>query len=150
MVGAIMAVLATFDEAGILPQEGTAKANQVIHGLIQLQSALMQSASPELAAYRMAAEAHWTSQHKEIKDGALGGKGLTVGVLEALILYDQEHPIWKDQKIISAVQAFNVTHADWILIVDLFHKANAVFCEQGRSIHKVYDAWRKNMPGGKS
>lgn len=150
MVGTIMALLATFDEAGILPPEGTPQANRVIHGLIQLQSALMKSASPELAAYRMAAETHWTSQHKEIKDGALGGEGLTDRVLAALILYDQEHPMWKDQKIVSAVQAFNVTHADWILIVELFHQANAVFREQGRSIHKVYEAWRMDMPGGKS
>ena len=145
-----MALLATFDEAGVLPHEGTAQANQVIHGLIQLQSALMKSASSELAAYRLAAETHWTSQHKEIKDRALWGKGLTDKVLAALILYDQEHPMWKDQKIVSAVQAFNVTHADWVLIVDLFHKANAVFREQGRSIHKVYDAWRMNMSAEKS
>ena len=150
MVGTIMALLATFDEAGVLPHEGTAQANQVIHGLIQLQSALMKSESPELAAYWMAAKAHWTSQDKEIQDGVLGGKGLTARVLAALILYDQEHHLWKDQRIVSAVQAFNVTHADWILIVDLFHKANAVFRKQGRSIHRVYDAWRMNMPGGKS
>jgi len=83
-------------------------------------------------------------------DGALGGNELTDRVLAALILYDQEHPMWKDQKIVSAVQAFNVTHADWVLIVDLFHKANAVFREQGRSIHKVYDAWRMNMSAEKS
>lgn len=150
MVGAIMALLATFDEAGVLPHEGTAQANQVIHGLIQLQSALMKSASPELAAYWMAAEIHWKSQDKEMKDEVLGGKGLTDRVLAALILYDQEHPMWKDQKIVLAVQAYNVTHADWILIVDLFHKANEVFREQGRSIHQVYDVWRMNMPGGKS
>ena len=150
MVGTIMALLATFDEAGVLPHEGTAEANQVIHGLIQLQSALMKSDSPELAAYWIAAKAYWKSQDKEIHDGVLGGKGLTDRVLAALILYDQEHPMWKDQKIVSAVQAFNVTHADWIVIVDLFHKANAVFHEQGRSIHRVYDTWRMNMSGGKS
>lgn len=145
-----MTLLATFDEAGILPTEGTAQANQVIHGLIQLQSALLQSASSELAMYRMAAEAHWRSLHKELGDGALEGKRLTARVLAALILYDQEHPMWKDQKIVTAMQAFNVTHADWMVIGGLFHKANEVFREQGRSIHQVYDAWRLNMPGGKS
>ncbi len=145
-----MTLLATFDEAGILPTEGTAQANQVIHGLIQLQSALMQSASSELAMYRMAAEAHWRRLHKGIGDGALERKRLTMRVLAALILYDQEHPMWENKRIVSAMQAFNVTHADWMVIIGIFHKANEVFREQGRSIHQVYDAWRQNMPGGKT
>ena len=150
MVGTIMALLATFDEAGILPPEGTPQANQVIHGLIQLQSALMKSGSPELAAYRAEAEAYWKSQHKELETGALGEEGLTAEVLAALIAYDLEHPLWDDQKIVSAVKMFNVTRADWMLIVDLFHQADAVFREQGRSIHKVYKVWRMNLPGRKS
>ena len=150
MVGTIMALLATFDEAGVLPPEGTTQANQVIHGLIQLQSALMKSPSPELAVYRIAAVAHWRNQHKEIADDGLGEEGLTDRVLAALILNDQEHPMWENPKIVSAVQAFNVTRTDWRLIVELFHKADAVFREQGRSIHKVYDVWRMSMPGGKS
>ena len=149
-VGSIMALLAILDEAGILPPEGTSSANQLIHGLIQLQAAFLKSTSPELAAYLMAAEKHWIMKHEETEYGSFATSGLTSRVLEALILYDQEHPMWKDQKIVSAVQAFNVTHADWILIVDLFHKANAVFGEQGRSIHKAYDAWRMNMPSGRS
>ena len=38
MVGTIMTLLATLAEAEVLPPEGTVQANQVIHGLIQLQS----------------------------------------------------------------------------------------------------------------
>lgn len=149
MVKTIMTLLATFDEAGVLPPEGTDQANQVIHGFIQLQSALMKSASPEFAAYRIAAEAHWISQHHERQGGVLGEEGLTTEALAALILYDQEHPMWEDHKIISAMQAFNVTHEDWVFMVDLFHKANAVYREQDRSIHKVFEAWRMNLSGGK-
>lgn len=150
MVGTIMALLATFDEAGILPPEGTAQANQLIHGLIQLQSALTKSASPELAAYRVAAETYWKGQHKDLETGVLGEEGLTDKVLAALIAYDLEYPLWDDPKIVLAVQAFNVTHADWMLIVEIFHQAEAVFRAQGRSIHTVYETWRMDMPGGKS
>jgi hypothetical protein len=131
MVGTIMALLATFDEAGVLPPEGTTQANQVIHGLIQLQSALMKSPSSELAAYRKAAVAHWTGQHKEREVGTFREKGLTDRILAALIAYDLDHPLWEDPKIVSALQAFNVT-------------------SEGRSIHIVYENWRMNMPGGKS
>ena len=150
MIGTIMTLLATFDEAGILPPEGTAQANQVIHGLIQLQSTLMKSTSAELAAYQRAAEDFWRRQHQDRKDGLLKEEGLTLGALEALIAYDQEHPMWSDPMIVMAMQVFNVSQDDWQFIVKLFNKANVVFREQGRSMHTVYDAWRLKFPGGKT
>ena len=144
-----MTLLATFDEAGILPPEGTAQANQVIHGLIQLQSTLMKSASAEVASYQRAAEDSWRKQHRDRQIGVLKSEGLTLRVLEALIAYDQEDPMWNDPKIASAMQEFNVSQADWLYIVKLFNKANLVFRDQGRSMHCVYDAWRLKFPGGK-
>ena len=72
MIGNIMALLATFDEAAILPPEGTAQANQVIHGLIQLQSALIKSPSSELAAYRMTALAHWSQLQQQESESIRG------------------------------------------------------------------------------
>ncbi len=150
MVGTIMALLATFDEAGILPPEGTAQANQLIHGLIQLQSALMKSESPELAAYRMAAEAQWVSEHQDVEDGGRETGELTSNVLAMLMSYDHMHPLWEDPKVVAAMQAFNVTHADWIFMRECFHQADAVLRKQGRSIHTVYESWRMKMPGVKS
>jgi len=150
MVGSIMALLATLDEAGILPPEGTSQANQLIHGLIQLQAAFLKSTSPELTAYLMAAEKHWIMKHNEREYGAFAASGLTSRVLEALIIYDKEKPMWEDPKIVAAVQAFNVTGSDWVLIVDTVTQAERVFRDQGRSIHELYDQWRVKMPGGKS
>jgi hypothetical protein len=150
MVGSIMALLATLDEAGILPPEGTSQANQLIHGLIQLQAAFLKSTSPELTAYLMAAENHWIMKHNEREYESLAIAGLTSRVLEALILYDKEHPMWEDPKIVAAVQAFNVTGSDWVLIVNMVNKAETVFRERGQSIHELYDQWRVKMPGGKS
>ena len=150
MVGTIMALLATFDEAGILPPEGTSQANQVIHALIQLQSTLMKSTSPELAAYRVEAETFWRRQHRGGEDREAASQGLTAKVLGVFIVYDQEHPLWDDPKVGLAMQEFNVTRADWVLIVDLFHQAEAVFHQQGRSLYEVYEVWRISMPGRKS
>lgn len=149
-VATIMALLATLEEAGVLPPEGTSQANQVIHGLIQLQSAVMKSTSPELGAYRVAAEGFWRSQHTEGLPGEIGGEGLTSKVLDALIDYDQEYSLWGDPNIVLALQEFNVTRANWRLVADLFHQAEVVFREQGRSIHSVYKTWRMNMSGRKS
>lgn len=145
-----MALLATLDEAGILPPEGTVRANQLIHGLIQLQAAFLKSTSPELTAYLMAAEKHWKMKHNEREYGSFAKRGLTSRVLEALILYDKEHPMWEDPKIVVAVEAFNVTGSDWALIVHMVSQAETVFHDRGRSIHELYDQWRVKMPGGKS
>jgi len=149
MVGTVMALLATFEEAGVLLPEGTAQANQLIHGLIQLQSALTKSSSPELLAYGVAAEKRWATKYKEAERGPVSKEGLTSRVLGALVLYDKEHPMWEDPKIVLALRAFNLTRSDWILIVQIFHKAERVFREEGYSIYKVYDEWRGKMPGGK-
>ena len=149
-VASIMALLATLDEAGILPPEGTSQANQLIHGLIQLQAAFLKSNSPELTVYLMAAEKRWKMKHNESEYGTLATRGLTSRVLEALILYDKEHPMREDPKIVAALQAFNVTEADWGLIVDIVSQAETVFRNQGRSIHELYDQWRVKMPGGNS
>jgi hypothetical protein len=58
--------------------------------------------------------------------------------------------MWEDPKIVAAVQAFNVTGADWILIVNMVSQAERVFRDRGQSIHELYDQWRVKMPGGKS
>ena len=150
-VASIMALLATLDEAGILPPEGTSSANQLIHGLIQVQAAFMKSPSPELSVYLVAAEKHWIMKHKEEREyGSLATRGLTSRVLESLILYDEEHPMWEDPKIVAAVEAFNVSRSDWVLIVNMVTQAERVFRDRGRSIHELYDQWRTKMPGGNS
>ena len=110
----------------------------------------MKSPSPELAAYQKAAAAHWTSPYKEQGKGPSPAQGLSDKLLAALIAYDLEFPLWENPEIISAMQSFNVTQADWSLIVELFNKADAVYREQGRSIHTVYEALRKTMPGAQS
>ncbi len=147
-VGTIMAMLATFDEAGVLPLEGTPRANQLIHALIQLQSAFLKSPSRELSAYLLAAEKQWELQHSDREFRSLTQAGLTSRVLESLILYDKAHPLWEKQEIVTAVKRFNLTQSDWVLMVALVNQAEMVFHERGDSIHQFYDQWRVKMPGG--
>jgi C1A family cysteine protease len=44
-IGSVMALLATFEDAGILPPEGTPQANGIIKAVIQFQSAFLKSTS---------------------------------------------------------------------------------------------------------
>lgn len=147
-VGTVMALLATFQDAEVLPPEGTAKANQLIHGLIQLQSALMKSSSPELRDYVVAALRHGLRISREESLALVHDDGLTLAVLESLILYAQEHPLWDEPQIVAAFHVYNVTHQDWALMTRIFTEAKDAFHVNGRSIHHVYEQWRERMPGG--
>ena len=147
-VRTVMALLATFQDAEVLPSEGTAKANQLIHGLIQLQSALMKSSSPELRDYVVAALRQGLRTSREESLVLVQDDGLTLAVLESLILYAQEHPFWDEPQIVAALHAYNVTHQDWALMTQIFIEAKDAFHVKGRSIHHVYEQWHKRMPGG--
>ncbi len=146
-VGTIMALLAMLEEAGVLPPEGTPQANQVIHSVIQIQSAVMKSTSSEFAAYQVAVDRWWQSQHSEGVAGEAKANGLTARVLGAFIAYDQVNSLWDDPSLVLALQAFNVTRADWAIVVDLFQRAETVFRRQGRSLYEVYQGWHMKMPG---
>src|SRR5689334_17413680 len=50
-VGASMALLATLQDADILPPEGTPAANRVVQIVIQLQSLFMKSTDPSVQAF---------------------------------------------------------------------------------------------------
>src|SRR2546426_7281457 len=46
LVGHVMALLAVFEEAAVLPPETSPEANALIHALIQTQAALIKSTNP--------------------------------------------------------------------------------------------------------
>ena len=54
-VGAVMAILGTFHDAGVLPSESDPRANQLIRSLIQFQSVFMKSQEPAVQAFILAA-----------------------------------------------------------------------------------------------
>lgn len=150
LVGSVMALLATFEDANVLPPEGTSQANQLIHGLIQLQSALVKSQSSELSEYFSAA----VEQRFE-KEGAgliqsIHQGGLTSKMLEALVSYNHKIPMWEKPALTEILQRYNVSRQDWGLIEKIFDEADAVYRMKGSSIHDAYELWRSQMPGGRS
>jgi len=50
-VGAAMAVLATLQDANVLPPEGTPEANRVIKSVIQFQSVFLKSSDPAVQTF---------------------------------------------------------------------------------------------------
>jgi len=150
LVGSVMALLATFEGVNVLPPDGTSQANQLIHGLIQLQSALVRSEASELSDYLSEA----VDDRFEMEDAALlpsiHQSGLTSKVLEALLSYDKKVPIWNQPAIAHTFQRYNVSRLDWELIEKVFAQADAAYRRKGSSIHDAYEQWRSQMRGGRS
>ena len=143
-VVAVMALLATFDDAGALPPEGTAQANQIIHALIQLQSVLVKSADPDLQSFLVEALGGKTGDGWEEVHRTLLEKGLTSLVVEALVTFAQQSAIWERPALVQAFQQFNVTEADWRIMETTFLLARDEYATQGSSIHKAYSTLIQN------
>jgi len=149
LVGSVMALLATFEAANVLPPEGTSQANQLIHGLIQLQSALVKSQSSALNDYVAAAVDSSFEMESTAVLRSIDLNGLTSKVLEAILTYDQKMPIWDQPAIAHVFQRYNLSRPDWQLIEQIFTQADTAYRAKGSSIHEAYEQWRVQMPGGR-
>jgi hypothetical protein len=149
LVGSVMALLATFEAANVLPPEGTSQANQLIHGLIQLQSVLVKSQALEWSEYVSAAVNHRFEMDSAAILRSIHQSGLTSKVLEALLIYDKKMPIWDQPAMAQIFQRYNVSRPDWQLIEQIFAQADTAYRTKGSSIHEAYEQWRSQMPGGR-
>ena len=145
LVNTVMALLATFDDAGVLPGEGTAQANQIIHALIQLQSALVKSTNPDLRLFVFEALRGKAGDGPDNVSGTLLAEGLTSRVVEALVTSPAQPGMWERPAVVQAFQEFNVTEADWKVVETIFLHAREVYATQGLSIHEVFSAQRHRI-----
>lgn len=150
-VGAAMAVLATLEDAEVLPPEGTSEANRVIKVVIQFQSVFMKSTDPAVREFFRRA---LTKQFGEFKagevDAAFSKTGWTSSVLEALEGYRASAAPAELDGLAPGFSAFNVTPVDFGYLIDLFHKARLEYRQRGRDIHQVFAERRQGMSAGRS
>ena len=142
-----MALLATFEDAGVLPSEGSPDANRLIRALIQFQSALMKSDQPairRLLAEAMAAK--WGDGSSEALT-RFTAEGWTSESLEALVDYAGSRPLWDDPQIRDAFQRFNIGQAEFDVMASTFNAARSKYAAQGEDVHRMYAARRRDMPG---
>ncbi len=148
-VGAVMAILGTFNEAGVLPPEADPRANQLIRSLIQFQSLFMKSQEPEVQAYFSSAlSQRWGAEGSTILD-SFYKQGWTSESLEAVVEYSRQYPMWENPRIEAVFHAYNLSQADWALIEQLFLEARQRFVSQNQDLHTVFAQQRLGMPGGK-
>jgi hypothetical protein len=146
-VGSAMALLATLDQAGVLPPEGTPEANRIIKAVIQFQSAFLKSHQPVVRAFFTEAHrAKFGARAAEI-EGAFQGSGWSAESFEAIMEAGQAPQAWAVDGLESALNEFNIGKPDFDLLAGLYQQSTKVFSERGQSLSEVYAARRRGMPG---
>jgi hypothetical protein len=146
-VGSVMAMLATFDEAHVLPPEGSAQANQIIKALIQFQSAFLKSRHPAVRNFFAAAQQAKFGPKAEAVLTSFQQTGWTSEIMEALADNGAQERAWKDGSLSEGLGEYNVTREDFDLLVELFRRAKQQLHMRGEDVHHVYAARRRDMPG---
>ena len=149
-IGSVMALMATFDEAHVLPPESTPEANQLIHVLIQLQSAFLKSSDPAVRRYFSSAMASYFFDEAAEVERLFARGGWTSRTLEAVLLYEAYPQAWKSPELDSGLAAFNVSREDFDYLQSTFDQARQYFLRNRQDIHEIYQVRRQEMPGATS
>ena len=148
-VGASMAMLATLQDAEVLPPEGTPEANRIVQMVIQFQAVFMKSSDPALRDFfDQALLAQWADQAQSL-GAAFLARGWTSEVLEALSAKYRKLSLQERARLAGAFATFNMRLADFEVLSDLFGKARTTYRQRGQDIHRIFAEHRRTMPGGK-
>ena len=142
LVGHIMALLAVFEEATVLPPETSPQANALIHALIQTQAALTKSTNT--------AARTWFADALQRADAPgsepLPHDRLTSRTLEAILAHAATHPPVERPAVLAGLREFNIGQADLDLMTRIYEKARDRLRSTGQDIHRVYNTQRQTMP----
>ena len=146
-VGTVMAILAVFQDADVLPPESSPEANRLIKALIQFQSAFMKSPNP--AVKRLFEDAMKEELGKQAPAAieAFRTDGWTSQSLEALVDYTASKPNWAQPDLIQGLRAYNIGPEDFELLARIFNRARMQLAGQGKNFHSEYAVRRLQMPG---
>jgi hypothetical protein len=144
-----MALLATLQDADILPPEGTPAANRVVQIVIQFQSLFMKSTDPSVQAFVDHAFDGRSAARTQELGVQLRSGGWTSEIVEALC--DDYRTLSAEARVplAGSFARVNMRPDDFELLCDLYARARAAFTRQGRNIHQIFAEHRRSMPGGK-
>jgi hypothetical protein len=143
-----MAVLATLQDADVLPPEGTPEANRVIKAVIQFQSVFLKSGDPAVQLFLTHALA---AQEGRSTDETLSGfrsTGWTSEVLEALNTQWATTATEQRDRLTPGFRQFNVSLMDFDWLMEFIAKARTTFMQRGQNMHQVFAQRRREMLGG--
>lgn len=147
-IGSIMALLATFHEAGVLPPESSREADRLIHALIQSQSLFLDNRDPVVRdMFVSALSDKFGTKKAAALSQAFAVTGWTSETLEALVDHAAPRSMADEPRLAEVFHEYNLTAADWAYVEQVFAKAREQLLEQGKHVHSVFAAQRVTMPG---
>ncbi|THJ13027.1 MAG: hypothetical protein CAF43_001955 [Nitrospira sp. CG24C] len=137
-VGAAMAVLATLQDANVLPPEGTPEANRVIKSVIQFQSVFLKSSDP--AVQTLLGHAFAAQKGSDANEAAsrFRSTGWTSNTLEALSEQWGVTAIDQRERLTPGFGQFNVSPADFDVLMGLVTKARTALEQRGQNMHQIF------------
>jgi hypothetical protein len=142
-----MAVLATLQDADVLPPEGSLEANRVIKIVIQFQSVFLKSGDPSVQSFLTQAMTVRGGDHADEALSRFRATGWTWDVLEALSAQWIATAIDQRDRLAPGFRQFNVTPADFDRLIELITEARTTFIQRGQSVHQIFAQRRQEMSG---
>lgn len=142
-----MALLATLEQARVLPPEGTKEADRVIKSVIQLQSLFAKSADPSLQDFMRRAVAGTKKEQAADVMAEFRATGWTSDVLEALADTADRTPVEELQPLAPGLAAFNLSVEDFRQFMQLVRDGKQALAADGQDFHDVFASHRRTMPG---
>jgi hypothetical protein len=146
-IGSAMAVLATLEQAQVLPPDNTPAANHVIKSVIQFQSAFTKSDDPYIQAFAAGALTRYAGEQATGLMAQARSAGWTSDLLEALAEAEAETPADRLEDLASGFRRFNLSTNDFHYFMQLVRDARRAFQQQGRTFQQVFASHRQTMPG---
>lgn len=146
-VGSAMAVLATLQQAAVLPPEGTREADRVIQAVIQLQSVFSKGTDSSIQEFARRALADKHGEQAATSLQQFRTSGWTADMLEALADADFKTSSEEREKLVSGLNEFNVSVDDFRRFMQLVRDGRSALMVQGLAFAEVYARHRSRMPG---
>ena len=145
-VGSAMAVLATLEQAQVLPPEGSREADRVIQSVIQLQSVFAKGTDRSVLDFAHRALTA-TGGDVPMALEQFRSTGWTADMLVALADADRRASAEERQEMAAGLGQFNLSVVDFRLLMQLVRDGRAALEARGQNFDEVYAHHRNAMPG---
>ena len=149
-IGSAMAVLATLQDAAVLPPEGTPEANHIIRFVIQFQSVFTKSDDVAVQEFARRALAEEYGDRAPDILGSLRTTGWTADILERLSDEEARHTSEDLHALAHGFAPFNLSVEEFHRFMQLVRDARQAFRTRGLEFNNIFSSRRKEMPGAGS
>ena len=142
-----MAVLATLEQAKVLPPEGSREADRVVQSVIQFQSVFAKGKDRFVQDFAHRAVAGKHGEEATALLERFRASGWIAEILEALADADQRASVEELKPLATGFGQFNLSIDDFTRFMQLVRDARSALAAQGQNFGEVYAHHRKAMPG---